>query len=130
MRGNLNSGPPSEDGGYFSFYGRINRKPYWLIYVLALTVLDLIGYGLDLAANTHFIASVVSLLTLVPSIAGGVKRCHDRDRSGWFLLIVLIPIVGSIWLLAELGFLRGTIGPNRFGSDPLDGTGDYHPIAA
>ncbi len=45
-----------------------------------------------------------------PSLAVGVKRSHDRNRSGWFLLIGLIPIIGSIWLLIELGFLRGTIG--------------------
>jgi uncharacterized membrane protein YhaH (DUF805 family) len=54
------------------------------------------------------------------SIVGGAKRCHDRDRSGWFQLIVLIPILGALWLLVELGFLRGTIGANRFGPDPWD----------
>ena len=130
MTGNMTSGAPTEDAGYFSFYGRINRKVYWLNYVLPIAILDVIGSGLDMAANTPFIAAVVSPLTLVPSLAAGVKRCHDRDRTGWFLLVSLIPIVGGIWLLIELGFLRGTIGPSRFGSDPLGGTGGYQPIAA
>ncbi|HKM64991.1 MAG TPA: DUF805 domain-containing protein [Acidisphaera sp.] len=119
-----------QDGGYFSFYGRISRKTYWLNYFLPILVLDIIGSGIDYAAGTQFVAAVVSLLTLVPSLASGVKRCHDRDRSGWFLLVGLIPIVGGIWLLVELGFLRGTPGPNRFGSDPLAGTAGYQPMAA
>jgi uncharacterized membrane protein YhaH (DUF805 family) len=44
----------------------------------------------------------------------GVKRCHDRNRSGWFLLIGWLPIM-NLWLFIELGFLAGTVGPNRFG---------------
>lgn len=48
-----------------------------------------------------------------------VKRCHDRGRSGWFLLINFIPIIGALWLWVELCFLRGTKGPSRFGPDPL-----------
>jgi uncharacterized membrane protein YhaH (DUF805 family) len=49
----------------------------------------------------------------------GAKRCHDRNRSGWFQLISLVPIVGALWLLFDLGILRGTDGPNRFGPAPL-----------
>ena len=52
-------------------------------------------------------------------ICVGVKRCHDRNKSGWFILIQLVPLVGPIWYFVELGCLRGTIGPNRFGEDPL-----------
>jgi uncharacterized membrane protein YhaH (DUF805 family) len=63
------------------------------------------------------------LAVIVPGFAGLAKRCHDRDRSGWFQLISLIPLIGSIWLLVEVGFLRGTPGPNRFGPDPLAGRG-------
>ncbi|MEE9544269.1 MAG: DUF805 domain-containing protein [Rhodospirillales bacterium] len=53
------------------------------------------------------------------SLAVGAKRCHDRGRSGWFQLISLIPLIGSLWLLVELGFLKGKEGENRFGPDPL-----------
>jgi uncharacterized membrane protein YhaH (DUF805 family) len=51
------------------------------------------------------------------SITTGVKRCHDRDYSGWFVLLYFVPLV-QFWLIVELLFLRGTRGPNRFGSDP------------
>ena len=58
-----------------------------------------------------------------------IKRCHDRDRSGWYLLIALIPFVGLLWIWIELGLLRGTVGPNRFGPDPLRSEiGDTLPV--
>ncbi len=53
------------------------------------------------------------------SLAVGAKRCHDRGRSGWFQLITLIPLIGSLWLFVELGLLKGKEGENRFGPDPL-----------
>ncbi len=51
-------------------------------------------------------------------IAAYVKRFHDRDKSAWWLLVGFVPVLGPIWLLIELGFLRGTIGANRYGPDP------------
>lgn len=62
---------------------------------------------------------LVSLVSLWVSIATDVRRFHDRDKSGWWVFIVLIPVVGAVWLLIECGFLPGTVGPNRFGPDPL-----------
>lgn len=106
----------------FSFEGRIARKQYWLRFALPFFVVTLIADGLANAANStalNVLSILVKLILIWPSFAIGAKRCHDRDRSGWFQLIVLIPIVGAIWLLIELGFLRGTAGPNRFGPDPL-----------
>lgn len=47
-----------------------------------------------------------------------VKRWHDRDKSGWWVWIALIPVIGSFWVLIECGFRRGTEGPNRFGAQP------------
>ena len=67
------------------------------------------------------------MAVLYPWIAVGIKRCHDRNRTGWFLLIGLIPLV-SIWLVVELGFLRGTVGQNRFGPDPLAGSTEYSEL--
>ncbi|MAD39833.1 MAG: hypothetical protein CMO30_03750 [Tistrella sp.] len=64
-------------------------------------------------------SGLFSLAAIWPSLAIGARRCHDRGRSGWFQLIMLIPLIGWIWLLVEIGFLRGTEGPNRFGPDPL-----------
>jgi uncharacterized membrane protein YhaH (DUF805 family) len=58
------------------------------------------------------------LALLVPSIAVGVRRFHDQDKSGWFLLLALIPVVGGLIVLVFM-CLPGTSGPNRFGPDPL-----------
>ena len=53
------------------------------------------------------------------SLAIAIKRFHDRDKVGWWVLITLVPVIGPIWYLIECGFLRGTTGPNKYGSDPL-----------
>ena len=65
-------------------------------------------------------SSIFALLVLIPAILVYIKRFHDRDKSGWWVLIVLMPIIGAIWMLVELGFLAGTPGPNRFGPPPSD----------
>ena len=65
--------------------------------------------------------SILILITLWPALAIYTKRWHDRDKSGWWSLIMFVPIIGGLWMLIELGFLRGTDGSNRFGDDPLGG---------
>jgi uncharacterized membrane protein YhaH (DUF805 family) len=87
--------------------------PVWLI-VLDYTVIA--GPMPDLIVAAGALTLTGFLLWL--AIAVSVKRYHDHDRSGWFLLIALIPQLGTFWVLIELGLLRGTRGPNRFGPDP------------
>ena len=86
---------------------------------MALVLIAL--WGLFEAGDVGFWSSyaIAVLFVIWPAMALGVKRCHDRDRSGWFMLVSLIPIV-SIWYLVEIGFLKGTDGPNRYGEDPLE----------
>jgi hypothetical protein len=67
--------------------------------------------------EAELVQGYLSLLTLVPQLAINIKRCHDRDRSAWFMLIALVPLV-NLWYLVELGFLPGTKGANHFGADP------------
>jgi uncharacterized membrane protein YhaH (DUF805 family) len=103
----------------FGLRGRIPRKTFWLYGVLALA---LVSIGLSLLLGIAGFDDGVSeglpnLVILWPSIAIAVKRWHDRDKSGWWVLINLIPVVGFIWTLVENGFLRGTVGDNRFGPD-------------
>lgn len=120
--------------------GRINRSKYWLaalIYLVVIGVASVLmgvlwgvipGEVIDgsysvsgINAVPYIIIGFVTFGFLVWSgICVGIKRCHDRDRSGWFLLVCLIPFIGGLWLMIELYFLRGTVGPNRFGADPLD----------
>ena len=107
----------------FSFKGRINRKPFWL-FILFLAALFMI---LELAVNgrisseRNMISTFLSLAFLWPGLAVQVKRWHDRNKSGWWVLINLVPLIGPLWSLVETGVLEGTEGENRFGKDPLEG---------
>jgi uncharacterized membrane protein YhaH (DUF805 family) len=65
------------------------------------------------------ITLVIFIVSVWIGLAVQIKRWHDRDKSGWWALMNLVPIVGQIWVLVECGFLRGTEGVNRFGKDPL-----------
>ncbi len=128
----------------FSFEGRISRSAYWLKFTLPYMVIliglsfisvavgpptDSFGMPLEPPSTTAMIVNAVGALfglaALWPSLAVAAKRWHDRDKSGWWTLIVLIPIIGSIWMLVECGFLRGTTGSNRFGEDPLQSAGGF-----
>jgi len=104
----------------FSFKGRISRQPYWIfvwaVFLIALFPALLLGVGTERADQYIDIAGLVLLW---PSLAIQVKRWHDRDKSAWWLLVNLIPIVGFFWSLIENGFLQGTLGENRYGPDPL-----------
>ena len=113
------------DGGmsitqvWFSFEGRIGRSTFWLKYFLPWLGLNIVAAVIDAITGVPVVALVVGLVGIWVGIAAGAKRCHDRDRSGWFQAIALIPIIGAIWLLVELGFLKGSEGENRFGPDPV-----------
>ena len=109
----------------FSIEGRIARRHYWLYYFvpfllisLGLALVDVLFGNYDPETGWGLLSGLFSLAALWPGLAVAIKRAHDRNRSGWFLLVMLIPIAGAIWLLVELGFLPGTPGPNRFGPPP------------
>lgn len=114
-----------------SFEGRINRGKFWAG-VAVLWVISMVFIGIDMSflppiivldPNSGMGYGPLTLLMFVVSLYVGialyVKRWHDRDKSGWWTLIALVPIIGGIWLLVECGFLAGTRGPNRYGPDPL-----------
>jgi uncharacterized membrane protein YhaH (DUF805 family) len=112
----------------FGFEGRLRRRDYWLL-SFAITVVFLVVYvaaalslgiepGDDHDTRGLGLRFVGALLLLWPSLAIAVKRLHDRGQSGWWWLISLIPLVGSIWTLVNLGILDGTAGQNRYGPSP------------
>ena len=157
----------------FGFSGRANRGKFWLAVVLwiifwaiamlvcVLAAIVILGLHLPDSSLPHdeLIARYVRLafdylgllivyiaftvVSLISGFAVGIKRLHDRDKSGWWILLFYVapsvlgsiantseqPLAGfvlgvasfaiSIWGLVELGFLRGTVGPNRYGPDPL-----------
>jgi uncharacterized membrane protein YhaH (DUF805 family) len=103
--------------------GRISRRTYWLYGVAALLAGAALLHALLGIARVPlpFSEHLVNLVMLWPAIAVSAKRWHDRNRSAWWVLVVLIPVVGWLWSLVDNGFMRGTAGPNRFGADPLAG---------
>ena len=111
----------------FSFEGRINRQPYWLwmlfIFIGTFVAIFIDAAMIDVAAEQQplpLFYIIFSLTVLWPSLAIQVKRWHDRDKSAWWVLMNFVPLIGFIWVLVENGFLRGTEGNNRFGSNPLE----------
>ena len=124
----------------FSFKGRINRAKFWMYHwvypmligcaaLIVVTAVYLVGaIPLYLAGAIQSItwerpAELMmpfgGVFTVWVQLAAIAKRWHDRDKSAWWTLIGVIPIVGPIWVMVEVGFLKGTEGPNRFGPDPL-----------
>jgi len=107
----------------FDFNGRINRGKFWLGMVV-IYVVPWIFWMIALAVNSAVIYTLLGLVYLLiiwPALAISVKRWHDRDKSGWWVLIAFVPLIGWLWALIETGFLEGTSGDNQYGSDPLAG---------
>lgn len=130
----------------FTFQGRVNRGKYWLavlIYVIAMAIA--VALALTVPVIGWFLAIIIYVVAAVSGVFVGIKRLHDRDKSGWWLLLFylapgvlsglgqasgmgttfsvtsLISLAISIWMFVELGCLRGTVGDNQYGPDPLAG---------
>ena len=120
----------------FAFEGRINRAKYWafvaLVFFFVFPALRaVVGLrdavvALDDPATVRAVETGTALLSLVIFVplvvsifAVGAKRWHDRNKSGWWVLLNLVPVIGPIWTLVECGCLKGTEGQNRHGPDPL-----------
>lgn len=104
---------------YVGFQGRARRKEYWmfiLFNVLASLVLSIVG-GIISQTLGLILTYGYMLAVLLPSLAVAVRRLHDTGKSGWFVLLSLIPVVGSIILLVFL-VQEGQSADNQYGSDP------------
>lgn len=102
---------------YVNFAGRAIRSEYWY-WVLFMIVASIVTSIIDVVLGIRLFEPIFSLAVLLPSIAVGVRRLHDLDRSGWWLLLGLIPLIGAIVLIVWY-CSRGSVGANRFGPDPL-----------
>jgi uncharacterized membrane protein YhaH (DUF805 family) len=100
---------------FTSAEGRINRKTWW-IGVLCLFVVSLVSS--ILFGHDGLVPFIIGILTLIAGIMMHIKRCHDRGKSGWWCLLLLIPVVNFIWAVVDLGILPGTPGPNEYGPEP------------
>ena len=104
------------------FKTRARRKEYWMFTLFSiiisgiLTLIDT-NLGTEFNNGTGLFSGIYSLLVLVPSLAVGVRRLHDVGKSGWMLLVALIPLIGAIWLLI-LFCKEGQQQENKWGSNP------------
>lgn len=114
----------------FSFQGRIRRIEYFLSAIIGSIVSGIawaLGIGTVVlgaasgSAGGSFFGILIGFAALVGgvwfSLAQGVKRVHDLNKSGWMILLCCIPVVGFIFALYFL-FADGTVGPNQYGEDP------------
>jgi uncharacterized membrane protein YhaH (DUF805 family) len=136
---------------FFKFDGRTNRAKFWiaaLIFAAINVVLAIFGYVTDQSVVFQALNSMLGIVILISSIAVGIKRLHDRNKSGWYLLLfylvpsilvvisvltdafvedstIIATVLGllafaiGVWAFIEMGCLRGTIGVNQYGPDPV-----------
>ena len=109
---------------YAKFSTRARRKEYWL-FVLFYIIIYLLAIGIDVGLDLYdpesglgFVSGFYFLATIIPYLAVAIRRLHDTDRSGWWVLIPIIPLVGTIWFIV-LMCLKGTVSENRFGPDSI-----------
>ncbi|MFG3496043.1 DUF805 domain-containing protein [Streptomyces sp. NPDC047928] len=102
---------------YVGFGGRARRKEYWM-FTLIHSVIALVLMGVDYAAGTNGVLYVLYILAvLLPALAVSIRRLHDTGRSGWWLLISFVPLVGGIILLVFLAS-DGKAEANKWGANP------------
>lgn len=114
----------------FSFNGRISRQAFWIFFAVMLVI----AIGLNIAAMGSAMVGdfdpnnppqipvwfwIVQIPIIWISLAVYAKRFHDQDKSAWFLLLMLIPILGPLIVIIMAGFIAGSPGPNRFGDGPM-----------
>ena len=98
------------------FSGRAGRREYWMFFAANL-LLSIVLSVVDSITGVPLLAPLFVLAALVPSIAVGIRRLHDTGRSGWWLLAVLVPVLGGLIVLALMA-LPGAVNANRFGAVP------------
>ncbi|QTO02311.1 DUF805 domain-containing protein [Aggregatibacter sp. 2125159857] len=117
---------------YATFSGRARRKEYWMFFLISalisivLTLLDILLGTYSVEYEAGLFSGLYSLLILIPSIAVVVRRLHDTDRSGWWILISLIPLIGVIVLFVFI-CLDSQPGTNRFGANPKEAASQTIP---
>ncbi len=99
--------------------GRLNRAQYWAFAIMYIGVAVVLSLVEGLIGTGGILGGLFGLAMLYPAICIGIRRWHDRDKSGWWTLIALLPIIGFLWVFIECGCLKGSEGENRFGPDPL-----------
>jgi uncharacterized membrane protein YhaH (DUF805 family) len=118
---------------YADFSGRARRKEYWMfllfniIFAIVALVLDnVLGLNFSEGSGGPFYI-IYALVAFIPGLAVTVRRLHDVGKSGWMFFIVLIPLIGSIWLLV-LMCSEGDSSSNTYGTNPKDASAELYEI--
>ena len=112
---------------YADFSGRARRKEYWMfvlfnmIFAIVAAILDnVLGIAME-GTGYGTLYGIYALAVLIPGLAVAVRRLHDVGKSGWMILITLIPLIGAIWLLVLL-VTDSNLGENQYGQNPKEAT--------
>jgi len=111
---------------YAVFSGRARRKEFWmstlvnLLILIALKVVDTLMGTVDRATNIGFVSTLYMLAVALPFIGVSVRRLHDTNRSGWWYLIIAIPLVGAI-IMCIFAAQDSQPGENQYGPNPKEG---------
>jgi len=113
---------------YADFTGRARRQEYWMFVLFNIIFSAAAGMvdgmlGSNITERLGIVGTLYYLAILVPSIAVAVRRLHDVGKSGWMVLIILIPLVGFIWLIVLLA-TDGQSGENKWGTNPKEESDD------
>ena len=136
---------------FFNFDGRVNRSRFWIaavIFAVIYAVMIILDYVTDHSVVIQALNGMLGIVMLIAGISVGVKRLHDRNKSGWYLLLfyfapctlaalsvltdafvedstIIATVLGllafaiGVWAFIEMGCLRGTVGVNQYGPDPV-----------
>lgn len=120
---------------YAEFNGRSRRQEYWMfllfnmIFAMVVMALDnVLGIAME-SIGYGPLYGLYTLAMFIPGLSVGVRRLHDIEKSGWMMLIALIPLIGAIWLIV-LFAKNGTVGPNQYGEDPKNSTDEINEIGS
>ena len=102
---------------YVGFQGRARRKEYWMFFLFSFVISIILEVLQKVLHIGQILTTLYSLAVLLPSLAVSMRRLHDTGRTGWWILIGLIPIIGTIILLVFM-FLDSQEGDNQYGPNP------------
>jgi uncharacterized membrane protein YhaH (DUF805 family) len=110
---------------YATFSGRARRKEYWYFTLFNVIIAFILGFidgmvgSFSPEAGMGLLGGIYTLAILIPGLAVSVRRLHDTERSGWWLLIALVPLIGAIVLLVFM-VQDSKTGSNKFGENPKE----------
>ncbi|MFE0579254.1 MULTISPECIES: DUF805 domain-containing protein [unclassified Streptomyces] len=102
---------------YADFSGRARRQEYWMFFLFQLAALIIVSILDAVLGTSPWLYMLYALGTLLPNLGVTVRRLHDTGKSGWWVLISFVPLVGFIWLIVLLA-TAGQQQPNEYGQDP------------